>query len=93
MDYSTKEEGGEKGGEREREKGERETTLPEMRQNLRPIRGVIKPPQIRLQLPCQDLERRALARPILPDQPQNLPWPRHGQSVKLEGIRAITMCL
>ena len=57
--------------------------------HLLPVRRVLEPTQVRLQLPSQHLQRRRLPDPVGPDQPQHLPRPRHGQTVQLEGIRSV----
>jgi hypothetical protein len=58
----------------------------EVQQHLAPVGRGVEPPQVGLELARQDLERRALADAVDPDEPQHLPWPRHGQPVQLEAV-------
>ena len=58
---------------------------------LLPVRRVLKPPEVRLQLPSEHFQRRRLADSVGPNQPQNLPWPWNGQTVQLERVWAVAV--
>ena len=62
-----------------------------MLQDLLPIRWIIISSKVWLQLATQNLQSRTLSDTVCSHQSQHLSGPRHGQPVKLEAIRRITM--
>jgi len=66
-------------------------TASEILQDLFPVRRIIIPPQIRLLLARQNLQRRTLADTVRPNQSEHLSRPWHGQAVQLEGVGGVSV--
>jgi hypothetical protein len=56
-----------------------------------PIRRILEPPEVRLRLAGQDAQGSGLADAVGADEAEHLTWPRNGQPVELESVRAIAV--
>lgn len=64
----------------------------EILQDLLPVRRVIIPSEIGLQLAAEDLESCTLANTVRSHKTQDLAGTRHGQPVELETVGRVAMC-
>lgn len=63
----------------------------EVLDDVLPVRGVGVAAQVGLELSGQDLQGSTLADTVGSDQTQNLTWSRHGQTMQLEAVGAISV--
>lgn len=62
-----------------------------MLDDILPVRRIIEPPQIRLELAAENLQSSALSDTVGTHKTQNISGPRHWQPVKLEAVGGISM--
>lgn len=62
-----------------------------MLDDILPVRRVVVAAQVGLELATENLQSGTLSDTVRSNQTQHLSRPRHGQTVKLEGVRAISM--
>ena len=63
----------------------------EVLQDLLPVRRVVIPTEVRLQLATENLQSRTLSDTVCSNQTENLTGTGHGESVKLEAVGRVAV--